>query len=324
MVAHDDTLRGRCPIRYNRSMIPRAYRTERPAAPVDPLLATIQARVDALLPAFYADGDVSPTSMGSAGLVRDAEGRIAWDRIWTSFCDLALAGGPPHRGSLLRPATPAELAAQPDSANAVAAELMRAIRLVAGLDARHREPGWLAVPCESAAAAAWLALAITAENVSCRRRADGVELPLGPAFRFEKEVKNGVCALAKACHYWNGHLSFAQQTHAATLDPWEPATPADQERDPGGVAESAAIMAHTLAEAGLPVAAEVLGWVGLQCNDEVEAGWKLRVVASSGVMCRRELGMLYVAVGSHVAQWQCQRVMASSQEAWWGWELAKK
>ncbi len=42
--------------------------------------------------------DVQPVSMGSAGLKFASDGRVAWDEMWGLFCDLALAGGPPHRG----------------------------------------------------------------------------------------------------------------------------------------------------------------------------------------------------------------------------------
>ena len=39
--------------------------------------------------------------MRAAGLKYDADGKVAWDEIWGSFCDLAMAGGPPHKGKLL-------------------------------------------------------------------------------------------------------------------------------------------------------------------------------------------------------------------------------
>ena len=63
-------------------------------------LAVIESRIDAILPETYQESydDVQPTAMGSAALRFDREGRVAWNEIWTSFCDLAMAGGPPHKG----------------------------------------------------------------------------------------------------------------------------------------------------------------------------------------------------------------------------------
>lgn len=56
---------------------------------------------DALLPPRYRGGrNVSAAPMRSAPLKYDAEGRVAWGEVWQSFCDLALAGRPPHRGTL--------------------------------------------------------------------------------------------------------------------------------------------------------------------------------------------------------------------------------
>lgn len=57
-------------------------------------LAALDARINALLPPRYQHfyTSVSPCSLGSAGLRYGRDGRIAWDEIWTTFCDLALAG----------------------------------------------------------------------------------------------------------------------------------------------------------------------------------------------------------------------------------------
>src|SRR3954468_8293994 len=70
-------------------------------------LEALESKLRAILPEQYRDSydQVVPVSMGSAGLKYDADGRVAWDQIWGSFCDLAMAGGPPHRGALLQPAT---------------------------------------------------------------------------------------------------------------------------------------------------------------------------------------------------------------------------
>ncbi len=75
------------------------------------VLETLDARIKILLPEEYRDSyeAVQPVSMGSAGLKYDADGQVAWDQMWGSFCDLAMAGGPPHKGMLLDPGTEREI-----------------------------------------------------------------------------------------------------------------------------------------------------------------------------------------------------------------------
>ena len=86
-------------------------------------LAALDVKVNALLPPRYQHcyTSVLPNSMGSAGLSYGPDGRVAWDQIWTTFCDLALAGGPPHRGKLLEPVSETEVSAEPGHARALAA-----------------------------------------------------------------------------------------------------------------------------------------------------------------------------------------------------------
>src|SRR4030095_1221803 len=92
-------------------------------------LEMLEHRLRTILPKEYQDSyeQVQPVSMGSAGLKCDGDGRVAWDEIWGSFCDLAMAGGPPHKGSLLEPGSPAEIAAQPERHAEVVAEIRRRI-----------------------------------------------------------------------------------------------------------------------------------------------------------------------------------------------------
>ena len=96
-----------------------------------------EARLKILLPEEYRDRyeDVQPVSMGSAGLKYGEDGRVAWDEIWKSFCDLAMAGGPPHRGTLLAPGTSAEIDRQPERYEQVVEELCRGVEMVTGLAA---------------------------------------------------------------------------------------------------------------------------------------------------------------------------------------------
>lgn len=168
----------------------------------------------AFLPPRYRGGStVSATPMGAAPLIYDVEGQVAWERIWGTvdptnpFCELALAGGPPHRGELLEPVNPAAVQADWVGYGRVLTELTRGIGLTTGLRTRlSQAPGWIGVECHSEEMAIWLLRAIVVENISVRREGAVLYLPAGPAFRLEGEIKNVITALAKTHHYWQEHL----------------------------------------------------------------------------------------------------------------------
>jgi hypothetical protein len=68
-------------------------------------LRTVQFRLMTILPEEYQERyeEIEPVSMGSAALKYGEDGKVAWGDIWDTFCDLAMAGGPPHKGKLLEP-----------------------------------------------------------------------------------------------------------------------------------------------------------------------------------------------------------------------------
>jgi hypothetical protein len=146
-------------------------------------------------------------AMGSAPFVRRADGRPDWGSMWTTFCDLALHGGPPQRGpeSALR----APDGDAPDTEAAMLAEMRRGIWETTGLYAERGEPGWLAVTCESPTMAAWMCAAIILENVHARVDEDRLVLPAGPGYRLEDEVKSIITVVAKTHHYWQAHAGGA-------------------------------------------------------------------------------------------------------------------
>ena len=78
----------------------------------------LDRRLRILLPPEYHDSyaQLEAKPMGSADLKFDAEGRVAWDEMWQSYCDLAMAGGPPHKGRLLGPGAPDDISARPVAA----------------------------------------------------------------------------------------------------------------------------------------------------------------------------------------------------------------
>jgi hypothetical protein len=160
-----------------------------------------------ILPPRYRDGKmVSSAPMGTATMRYTDEGQVAWDQMWTNFCDLALAGGPPHRDTLLEPVAAEEVKADQDAYERVVAEIERGLHLVTGLSTVHsKNPGWVGLECEDEQAALWLLRAIVVENICVRREGSVLFLPAGPAFRLEKEIKNVVTVVAKTHHYWTEH-----------------------------------------------------------------------------------------------------------------------
>jgi sirohydrochlorin cobaltochelatase len=167
-----------------------------------------QARIASILPPRYRDPGLTVDSapMGAAPLQRDAEGRVAWDEMWQGFCELGLAGGPPHRGTLLEAVAPDEARADSARYDEVRRELARGLRMVTGLPAvLDGSPGWIGLACADEEMAIWLMRAIVVENVMVRRERAVLYLPAGPTFTLEGEIKNVVTVVAKTYHYWTQH-----------------------------------------------------------------------------------------------------------------------
>ncbi len=282
-------------------------------------LAALDEKVNALLPARYQHcyTSVSPNSMGSAGLKYGPDGKVAWDEIWTTFCDLALAGGPPHRGELMLPVAEDEAIAAPDRQKEVLVELDRAIGMTTGMPVvPGYAPGWLGVKCWGPEEAAWLQLAVTAENVSARRRQSILQLPVGPAFRIEKEIKNVVVSLAKANHYWDGHLSPAQQALAGE-NLWEPATPGEIAANPAAYEASLNEIESLLKPTGLPIfPKQYAGWIGIETRGDEDAVWLLRAILVEQMLVRRQGKVLYLPVGATATEGQAARVGSVFCSAW--------
>jgi hypothetical protein len=184
----------------------REARPERGSASISRIAPPPAAWRGILPPRYRQSNVVSATPMSAAPLRYSDSGEVAWDQMWGGYCDLALAGGPRHRDTLLEPATPEEAAAAPDAYARVVAELERGLRMVTALPiARSRRPGWVGVQCGDDAMARWLLRAIAEENVSVSRQGAVLYLPAAPTFRLDKEIKNVVTAVAKTHHYWREH-----------------------------------------------------------------------------------------------------------------------
>ena len=273
-------------------------------------LDELEYQIKAILPEVYQDTyeDVQPVPMRSAGLLYGPDGKVAWDEMWESFCDLAMAGGPPHKGTLLEPGRRADIDAQPDRYREVTDEICRGITLATGLPAQvSPTPGWVHITCVSPGMAGWLTRAIVMENVASRCAGPALDLPAAPGFRLEKEIKNVVTAVAKTCHYWDGHMPSLQQRSigsmfskmAKTSPLVEPAYDgqallADQhEFDCTRVAD--ALYGAT----GLRRSSHrSVGWIGLDCGKVGAAIWMMRALVVSNILSRREGTVLCVPVNS--------------------------
>ncbi|MCU1326321.1 MAG: hypothetical protein JWN34_1691 [Bryobacterales bacterium] len=269
---------------------------------------SLELRIQTILPEEYQDRaeEVRPVSMGSAALKYGPDGKVAWNEIWRTFCDLAMAGGPPHKGRLLEPGSPEEIEAQPAKYREVTAEICRGVNLAAGVAVSQSQiPGWVQIDCGSAGMAGWLGRAIVMENVSARCDGRVLYLPSGPGYRIEKEIKNVVTVIAKTCHYWVDHMWSAQQRVIAELfTNMDRESPLIQPAVSGFEfqAESDALLRGTMSEAirdatGLAVAdVAYAGWLGVECSTVRTAVWLMRAMVGYNVLSRREETVLFVPV----------------------------
>ena len=238
-------------------------------------LDELDLRLRVLLPETYQETyeSLEAKSMGSAGLKYGADGKVAWDRIWQTFCDLAMAGGPPHKGTLLEPGRVEAIEADPARYEEVVDEICRGITLASELPAQaSTEPGWVSVDCYSETMASWLLRSIVMENVAARSRGREILLPAAPHFRIEKEIKNVVTVIAKTTHYWMGHMSRAQKSAIADL------------------------FAKMSASSPLIEPADHDGWRDIPCVTVTAAVWMMRAMVANNVLSRRENTTLFVPI----------------------------
>ncbi len=231
----------------------------------------VDRRLRILLPPEYHDSypTLTATPMSGAGLQYDADGRVAWNRIWQAFCDLAIAGGPPHKGRLLGPGSCELVGQRPDDYLDVLDELGRGLTMASELPSMESPHlGWIRVMCHSETMAAWMHRGITAENVAVRCDGRALDLPASPAFSIDKEIKNVVTVVAKTTHYWMNHLPREQKGAIAELINWLDAespliTP--EWRDHG-----------------------TAKWQGVTCDSVAEALAGMRALVAVNILARRE------------------------------------
>ncbi len=268
----------------------------------------LEQRIRTILPDEYEDHyeEVEPVSMGSASLKYGVDGRVSWNEIWDTFCDLAMAGGPPHKGSLLEPGSQAEITAAPDKYRDAVAEICRGIVMTTELEAKPSDfPGWVRVECPGEGTAEWLLRAIVMENISAWHESGALFLPAGPNYRVTKEIKNVITAITKTSHYWMDHVwSGDQHTIAqlfAEMEAESPLiTPVRATEDFPKERYEAVSQAMAKAICQLPdfkaSKLKYLGWLGIECPDVRSAVWMMRTMVASNVLTRRENTAFFVPV----------------------------
>jgi len=226
--------------------------------------------------------------------------------MWGSFCDLAMAGGPPHKGKLLEPGSPAEIGAATQRYAEVAEEICRGVRLTTDFrQSNSSVPGWISVDVRTPTSSEWLVRAIAMENISVRSEGKLLYLPAGPAYRIEKEIKNVITALAKTSHYWVEHVPLEQDWAIADLFALM------AERLPllqpalagfGFDAASHEALCRRIVDAVTPATGlhrskdRYAGWLGFECPDVPSAIWIMRALVASNILSRREETTLFVPV----------------------------
>jgi len=143
------------------------------------------------------------------------------------------------------------------------------------------------------------------ENVSAWCEDSVLELPAGPQYRIEKEIKNVITVIAKTCHYFADHLRSGQQRAVGALfkemnavSPLVQPAVACHGFDPVKQSELSAGIADGIERStGLRRAGRgYAGWLGVECSSVRTAIRMMRLLSTINVLSRREDTILYVPV----------------------------
>ena len=130
--------------------------------------------------------------------------------------------------------------------------------------------------------------------------------------------------MAKSCHYWDGHLTSAQQSLAAG-HVCEPATPAEAAASPAEYDAALAEVERNLLAAGLATSPRrYVGWIGVETSDDEAAVWMLRAILVEKVLARREGRVIYLPVGATPNPDQAAHVGNAFRRAWELWTASSR
>jgi hypothetical protein len=188
-------------------------------------------------PSLVSHGEIArpraaPAPMSSASFVYRDDGRPDWGAMWSGFCELALFGGPPHRGedsALVAGDAVMDAERHPTLKGGATpvlfdaiAEIRRGIYETTGLKTGEGDGAWLAVRCDSRKMAAWLCASIILENVDARCEGDVLYVPAREDYELKDEVKSVITVVAKTHHYWLEHVASRQVAGEGCAGPASP------------------------------------------------------------------------------------------------------
>jgi sirohydrochlorin cobaltochelatase len=153
--------------------------------------------------------DAGAAPMAAAPFVFRDDGTPDWGTMWQGFCELALYGGPSHRGddeALTAPTAGADEVVE----DTMIEEIRRGIAETTGLSAEPSPGGWLSIKCDNRKMAAWLCATIILENVEARSEGDVLYVPGDKGFELKNQVKSVITVVAKTHHYWQAHIAGLQ------------------------------------------------------------------------------------------------------------------
>ena len=148
---------------------------------------------------------IIPLPMSAAPFKYRDDGQPDWGAMWTGFCELALYGGPPHRGAeaaLVKPEGVDGDIARDEMVD----EIIRGIAETTDLVAEPAPGGWLRVDCGSKRQAAWMCATIILENVDARVDGSDLYVPGDAGFDLKDQVKSVITVVTKSNHYWQAHI----------------------------------------------------------------------------------------------------------------------
>ena len=143
------------------------------------------------------------------------------------------------------------------------------------------------------------------ENISAHTAGTALDLPAGPDYRVEKEIKNVITAISKTCHYWFDHMSDGEQKTIEDLFvKMGKESPLIQPPISGyGVrGNDLQLLCNSMSDkilmlTGLrPSSHKYAGWLGVDCPDVRAAIWIMRAMVASNVLSRREGTTLFVPI----------------------------
>lgn len=154
---------------------------------------------------------VTNKPMASAPFVYDEQGRIAWDKMWESYCYLAKDGGPAHRGEAQKiEKVDRDMLSVAKNSNfsKISEEALRGVSLILPYPIKIDNKGWLIISLVSENVAKWFCEVINEENVVCEQHEKDIYLPLNDTFDIDHDVKSIITVAGKAHHYWTKHRTF--------------------------------------------------------------------------------------------------------------------